>query len=461
MTDESKSNTEVNETDGFKFAVTIIVAFSSIGFNIYNYIKNNPVNLPYSLIFICLSLVAYTFYIVLHFLAYIVVKGSSLETNDPITKEKLENLSSSIYSRTFNMALDFSITIFIVSILFKVYNLEEYIGIYADLLTIVVTWMILIWVLHIKNYIKYYIKECIKIIKMYMSKGISWKILRVWNILQITNLVFDIVVDKLHPEDKFIFYRNKSMIVTAINSTLVISLLTLIVNSFTDPYIIDNLSYYIIAPQVYNHLLILCLYLQGKLSLVIHKSFVNSSPIVSSLSTLEHSKTKVDPVVNMTIFSFFFDVVLLISFVFIFSYFFIGDIRVTMDDVNSIDDTPIPVQIITTGYCSNLTIDLTKTSIKGEELILEDSITVHPQSNNNEILFNKSLYSNTLNYGKYMIFINTTNLTPGYYELSCCEDFTSTYDSLSILSLSNMFGLNPTKKAYSSFYLAKAVNETL
>jgi len=44
VTSESISDLKADKGDGFKFAVATIVAFSTIGYNIYNYMINNPVN---------------------------------------------------------------------------------------------------------------------------------------------------------------------------------------------------------------------------------------------------------------------------------------------------------------------------------------------------------------------------------------------------------------------------------
>ncbi|AKB46464.1 hypothetical protein MSKOL_0687 [Methanosarcina sp. Kolksee] len=43
-TANSGSDLKANKGDGFKFAVTIIVAFSTAGYNIYEYMQNNPMS---------------------------------------------------------------------------------------------------------------------------------------------------------------------------------------------------------------------------------------------------------------------------------------------------------------------------------------------------------------------------------------------------------------------------------
>jgi len=121
-----------------------------------------------------------------------------------------------------------------------------------------------------------------------------------------------------------------------------------------------------------------------------------------------------------------------------------GDIKVIMNDSNNINH--IPVQIITTGYCGNLTVNLTQTSINGN--ILNDTIKMIPSSEN-ETVFSNNFQGSALDYGVYKIFINTTNLTQGYYELSFSKD-------LSRLSkFSKELGFPQTEKKYNSLYLSK------
>lgn len=87
----------------------------------------------------------------------------------------------------------------------------------------------------------------------------------------------------------------------------------------------------------------------------------------------------------------------------------------------STNDTHLPIQIVTAGDSKDVTISLTKTNLESNVSIFY-SIEVHPIKYASEVVFGKYLHSNTLDYGKYNVFIDTTNLTQGYYELSFSED---------------------------------------
>ena len=98
-----------------------------------------------------------------------------------------------------------------------------------------------------------------------------------------------------------------------------------------------------------------------------------------------------------------------------------GHITVEMDNIHYKDDMQIPVLIHVTGPNTNLSIKLYQKE-SGHDLILKDNIIdLEPEHN----LFktksgeNLTLLANSLGSGKYNVFINTTNLTIGYYELVC------------------------------------------
>ncbi|MHB8102567.1 MAG: hypothetical protein ACYDEF_10435 [Methanosarcina sp.] len=129
--------------------------------------------------------------------------------------------------------------------------------------------------------------------------------------------------------------------------------------------------------------------------------------------------------------------------------FFTGDIEVEMDDTYYINDNHIPIYLVNTGYNGDITINLTKNKM------YIDSIKLHPEKNNNEIVFGKYkyLHSSTLDYGKYKVYINATNLTEGSYELSVSEEFQKSPWTPIVSSLIPWI---PTmEKIFYSFYLAK------
>lgn len=99
-----------------------------------------------------------------------------------------------------------------------------------------------------------------------------------------------------------------------------------------------------------------------------------------------------------------------------------GHITVEVDNIYYKDDMQIPVSIYVTGPNTGLLIKLYQKE-SGYDPILKDEITEYLEPENN--LFkaksgeNLTLLANSLGSGKYNVFINTTDLTIGYYELIC------------------------------------------
>lgn len=101
-------------------------------------------------------------------------------------------------------------------------------------------------------------------------------------------------------------------------------------------------------------------------------------------------------------------------------YLLTGEIKVEMGDIYYTNDTRIPIDIVNTGYNGNITIKLNETNTEENTSTL-DSIKLNPD-NSNETISGKYLYTHTLSHGEYKVFIDTTNLTQGYYQLSFSEE---------------------------------------
>lgn len=110
QTDESEieksSELDIEKSDGFKFAVTLILAFSSAGYKIYDYVENNPVSDNLYVLFRILIPISFT---IIGLILYIIIKGISLEIKDPVYKKKLENKSSFIYISTFKLLIFYAL----------------------------------------------------------------------------------------------------------------------------------------------------------------------------------------------------------------------------------------------------------------------------------------------------------------------------------------------------------------
>ena len=94
-----------------------------------------------------------------------------------------------------------------------------------------------------------------------------------------------------------------------------------------------------------------------------------------------------------------------------------GHITIEMDSVYYKSDEQIPVLISVTGPDTGLSIKLSNTlSDYLNSIALIDKLEQYP---NQKIEHDNSLIGYPLGSGKYIVFITTTNLSPGYYKLEC------------------------------------------
>lgn len=112
--------------------------------------------------------------------------------------------------------------------------------------------------------------------------------------------------------------------------------------------------------------------------------------------------------------------VLVLSGFVITPYLLTGDVKVRMGDTYCTNDTHIPIYIVNTGYNGNITITLNEARTEDNILTL-DSIKLNNKGLG-EVIPGKYLFANTLSYGEYKVYIETTNLTQGYYQLSFLEE---------------------------------------
>ncbi len=93
-----------------------------------------------------------------------------------------------------------------------------------------------------------------------------------------------------------------------------------------------------------------------------------------------------------------------------------GDITADMKSIYYTNNRLIPVSIQVTGPNIGLSINLIKEESENN-LSKIDSIELRSEPNRDKIVSGKYIIGNTLDYGKYFIFIKTSDLTAGYYEL--------------------------------------------
>ncbi len=96
------------------------------------------------------------------------------------------------------------------------------------------------------------------------------------------------------------------------------------------------------------------------------------------------------------------------------SVLFRGNVEINMDNIYYKNSSLIPVSIEITGVNDELSIDLCKSS--ANKLIPIGNITLGP-NHKYENIYGDNLIGNGFYSGKYYIFIETTNMTEGYYEL--------------------------------------------
>jgi len=84
-----------NETEGFRFAVTLLAALGTILYTVYNYLQNTPID-PFRDFFIC-GFFSIAVILVFGLLLYILIKGYAIEVEDPERKRRLNTRASIIY----------------------------------------------------------------------------------------------------------------------------------------------------------------------------------------------------------------------------------------------------------------------------------------------------------------------------------------------------------------------------
>lgn len=96
-----------------------------------------------------------------------------------------------------------------------------------------------------------------------------------------------------------------------------------------------------------------------------------------------------------------------------------GHVTVDMESIYYKNDGLIPALIHITGPNTGLSINLSKKESNHNSHLIDSIKYLEPENNPNKITSGEHsvLVGNALDYGKYNVFINTTSLTVGYYEL--------------------------------------------
>ena len=409
-----ETNLSPENGDGFKFAVTIIVAFSTIAYKIYDFIKNNPVNeFWYNLLGVIIP-VSLT---IIGLLAYLIIKGISFEIDNEQVKKRLKHFSSLIYILTFLIFFWYIVSQFLIkafSFLIKEakYYFKDEIIIYIEIL---LSLFILV----------YSFSRIIKVKNLLLEKNLSWE--NLWDL----NKVSDITFNKFSSNKKyefFIYMYQSSLFVIYV---FILFIFTNLVFVFTKTNIDWN------RLSIFVEMIILVQFI-GVVSyiwnILLSKFFISNK-------SQNPQADKIHFNYNISNLSLVFSFIVIIGFCFT-PNLLAGQIRVSIDENYFAKNNQIPVDIINTGHNENITVNLSNKNAEGNITIL-DTIRVSPIENAYPVISGNYLRITTLDFGKHKVYINTTNLTQGHYEFSVVEN----PQKNSILPVE--------KKSFNSFYLDK------
>ena len=120
------------------------------------------------------------------------------------------------------------------------------------------------------------------------------------------------------------------------------------------------------------------------------------------------------------------------------SFIMQGHITTDMASIHNKNEPLIPVSIIITGPKNDFFINLSKGDAN-HDISLIDSIKFKQKHDSNKIEFseNSYLFGNEMQSGMYNIFINTTTLTEGYYELTIKNKYRKGFYLLSAVNNQN------------------------
>ena len=198
---------EIKKIDGFKFAITLIFAFASIIYMLYNYLQTTFINNTFIYLFIILS-IATLFTSLVFLIFYVYFRGFSFELNDDDNnKKRLDKLASFLYLTFFPMVLLLSVLSIIISFFAYIVNIIEF-GFFGLYLGLMLVPLLLIISLGIDKYLideVYSISETTDRIIVLLIGYFIWIFIL---ILAIIYPISNVMVDM----DNNIYYLNETII---------------------------------------------------------------------------------------------------------------------------------------------------------------------------------------------------------------------------------------------------------
>ncbi len=170
-----------------------------------------------------------------------------------------------------------------------------------------------------------------------------------------------------------------------------------------------------------------CLFILVLIS--IYQYFINRS-LTGTILLKDLSLTKSD-LLGSILVGFIFIIWIFLSLCFVCYTPLHGHVEVDMESIHYKNDTQIPVLIQVTGPNTDLYVLLYK-ELPGKVKVSNISyigpiepnlLDIESDLEERKIESNNLLLGSYLGNGKYSVFINTTNLTTGYYELMCLRKF--------------------------------------
>lgn len=198
---------EIKKIDGFKFAITLIFAFASIIYMLYNYLQTTFINNTFIYLFIILS-IATLFTSLVFLIFYVYFRGFSFELNDDDNnKKRLDKLASFLYLTFFPMVLLLSVLSIIISFFAYIVNIIEF-GFFGLYLGLMLVPLLLIISLGIDKYLideVYSISETTDRIIVLLIGYFIWIFILIFAIIYpISNVMVDM--------DNNIYYLNETII---------------------------------------------------------------------------------------------------------------------------------------------------------------------------------------------------------------------------------------------------------
>jgi MFS family permease len=409
MADDEKS-------DGFNFAIIAVTTLLGFLSAIYIYFQKYPIEekwYTYASLLIPVTIVSISFFII-----YVIIYGISIKMQDD-NKRQWDTLAAIVYHSAF--LLFAIILIYLLSLIFSAINPENFVIV----IIIYILMFFFIWIKCLEYFSFLFCWDKIpgrdkeKLIEFLSTINIAWAK------TAIVEKIYNDTTIKVSTIDNWLYLRlNNEETKVNLNSN----------NGRTYEFAVKktidglrNIKNFNIKGKSFLLRLGIILILFGFLVLYVFylKSLLLANTFLLLMSILNGTflyyfiipKRYYKWVFSITSILFLIGLIIFALSITPFSYFINGDVIIDVGSIYHKNGDPIPVTIQVTGLNSNISIKLSK-SDRENNLFLTDLIENIEPNHKPNILVSGNLSANSFENGKYGLFINTTNLSPGYYELN-------------------------------------------